>query len=138
MVIVSFMLLVFLLAPLMCFLFEVYTYGVHSLRWMTAVENTLDQLEWQLETVELSETTRHISQETARQVLEAHFEQVAGDPALESWVLESCQFKQLTPPQLEVVLVVRYEPSTAIGLMLAQSGRLQFAVSRIREFPYDR
>lgn len=138
MVIVSFMLLVFLLAPLMCFLFEVYAYGIHSLRWMTAVENTLDQLEWQLETEALSETGRHISQETARQVLETQFHSLTDGSLEESWTLETCRFTEGNPPLLEVDLAVRYEPSTVVGLLLAQSGELQFNISRVREFPYDR
>lgn len=138
MVICSFMILVFLLAPFMCFLFETYTYGVNSLKWTGATENALDSLEWQLQTKALSQTERIIAQEKAKSCLEVYFKKIENKQAGEEWQVEICQFSETQPPKLEIQLQVMYEPTTVVGLLLSESGKLHFGINCVREFPSDR
>lgn len=138
MVILSFMILVFLMAPFMCFLFETYTYGVYSMKWISATENVLDGLEWQLETEALSQTQRVIVQEKAKSYLELYYKKIENKQAGEQWQVEICEFSMTQPPTLEVQLRVMYEPTTVVGLLLSESGKLHFGINCVREFPSDR
>jgi hypothetical protein len=138
MIICSFMILVFLMAPLMCFLFEMYTYGIYSLKWTSATENALDSLEWQLETKALSETERIIVQDKAKSSLQAYYKKIENKQAGEEWQIEICEFSKAQPPTLELQLQVMYEPTTVVGLLLSKSGKLHFGINCVREFPSDR
>lgn len=138
MVLWSFVALIFIFAPLMCFLFETYTYGIYSLRWMTATENALDLLEWELETEALSETSSVISKDKAKVMLNSYFETVKNSESGETWTLEICDYTMAEPPFLEVQIKVEYQPMTMIGALVANSGILQFRINRIRELASDR
>lgn len=138
MVLWSFVALIFIFAPLMCFLFETYTYGLYSLRWMTATENALDLLEWELETEALSETSSVISKERAKIMLNHYFETVGDSESGETWTVESCEYTMAEPPFLEVQIKVEYQPMTMIGALVANSGNLQFKINRTRELANDR
>ena len=138
MVLWSFVALIFVFAPLMCFLFETYTYGVYSLRWMTATENALDLLEWELETEALSETSRVVSKERAKIMLNGCLETLGAPETEESWTVEICEYTMAEPPFLEVQIKVAYKPMTMVGALAANSGYLQFRINRIRELAHDR
>ena len=138
MVLISCMLMLFVLLPLVCFLFEVYIYGVHGVRWMNATENALDALEWELQTPALSQVERRVAVEAYKDVLRVKLNQQVLQAAGERFEIEHLSLVADEPPVLSLKLNVSYIPSTMLGMAVAQSGRLSFVIERERELPCDR
>lgn len=138
MVILSSMLLVFVLLPLICFIFEIYLYGIHSVRWMNSVENALDALEWELQTPALSQVERRLVVNAYEETLQAQLNPTLMESSGESYQIESLTLLAQDPPVLKLKLKVFYLPSTMLGAAVAQAGQLSFVIERERELPWDR
>lgn len=138
MVLASCMLMLLVLLPLVCFLFEVYIYGIHGVRWMNATENALDALEWELQTPALSQVERRVAVDAYRGVLQTQLNPILLAAAGESYQIEALTLSSEVPPVLKVKLKVSYVPSTMVGAAVAQSGKLSFVIERDRELPCDR
>jgi hypothetical protein len=138
MVLWSFMALVLVMMPLICFIFEVYFYGVHSLKWINATDNALDALEWKLETNELSEARERILENQIQADLEAYLRTMKTPTSGEVYQIKVCEFTESTPPCLALQLEVGYDPSTFVGELVATAGKLRFQILRERELPCDR
>ncbi len=137
MVLWSFMVIVFIMMPLICFLFELYIYGLHGLRWGTGVENALDALEWQLQTPALSVVERRMSPESLTTALNSHLNQLRIAETGEVYQIEQLELVGTDPPTLHFRLKVSYEPSTMIGECMATAGRIEMLIEKERELPCD-
>lgn len=137
MVLWSFMAMVFVMIPLICFLFELYIYGLHDLRWGTGVENALDALEWQLQTPALSVVERRMSTEALTTALNSHLSQLSIAETGEVYQIEQLELVGSDPPTLQFRLKVSYLPSTMIGACMATNGRIEMVIETERELPCD-
>ncbi len=138
MVLWSLMLLVFIALPLICAIFEVYTYTLYGVKWSAATENVLDQVEWQMQTESLSECGRDLFLEKTRVMLASEFDALSASNQGEHWNIETLAVIEEDPPQLNIELIVEYDPVTMVGAFISNKDHLEIRLVRQREFPIDR
>lgn len=138
MILLSFMVLVFLAAPLLLSIFEVYSYVMYGAVWSAATENVLDQVQWQMETEALSECERKLLLDNTQGIFSKDFDALIEDPSKMNWTIRRLIYVTSDPPRLEVQIGVKYKPVTMVGVFICQGGWLELELSRRREFPIDR
>lgn len=138
MILLSLMVLIFLAAPLLSGIFEVYCYVMHGAVWSAATENILDQVQWQMETEALSECQRDLLLNETQAIFAKDFDALVEDPLETDWTLKGLTYMAGEPPSLEVRVGVKYKPVTMVGVFISQGGWLELELNRRREFPIDR
>lgn len=138
MILLSFMVLIFLAAPLLSGIFEVYCYVMHGVVWSAATENILDQVQWQMETEALSECERKLLLSATQGVFAKDFDALVEDPSKMNWTLKELTYVAGEPPRLEVRVGIKYKPVTMVGVFISRGGWLELELNRRREFPIDR
>ncbi len=138
MILLSLMVLVFLAAPVLFGVFEVYCYVMHGAEWSAVTENVLDQVQWQMETESLSECERDLLLNQTQDVFAKDFDAMIKDKTEMNWSLKGLTYIESEPPRLEVRVNVKYKPVTMVGVFISQGGWLELELNRRREFPIDR
>lgn len=137
----SFMILIFVWLPIFSFVFEKFVFSAQANKWAAVLDNSLDGLEWQLETDALAQADRQVSISEVRLCLsQPMLELQIQNPEI-VWWFESCQYDTSMTgghPKLSVKLRVSYPAATFLGKTFSSDGRVEMSFDRLREMPYDR
>lgn len=135
------MLLIFLLIPLMLFFFELNTHITYGTASGALVDNLLDQVEWHVETPNLSTADvvfRDDALETnIRNDIEERLGLSQNALRLESVDVLTKANQGLNHATLNVKVVLSYEPNTYLGRLFSGE-RIYLEVHRMRESPIDK
>lgn len=137
----TFLILIFVWMPIFSFVFEKFVYSAQANKWAAVLDNSLDGLEWQLQTDALAQADRQVSLSEVKLCLsQPMLEMQSQNPEI-LWRFDLCQFDKSIPgehPKLLVKLVVFYPAATFLGKVFSSDGRLDLNFDRSRELPYDR
>lgn len=137
----TFLLLIFILIPVFSFVFEKFMYGVQANRWSAALDNSLDSMEWHLQTEGLARTERDLSISQLTLTLSQSLNALQEQNRDSQWQILDCQFESDASgghPRILVKVQVRYPAATFIGRALSSDGKMNLVFDRLRELPYDR
>lgn len=137
----AFMVLIFVWIPIFSFVFEKFVYSVQANKWAAVLDNSLDGLEWQLQTEALAQADRQVSISDVRLSLSQPMVELQTQNSDIRWWFESCQFVNSASgghPKLFVQLEVSYPAVTFLGKVFSSDGRVKLSFERLREVPYDR
>lgn len=139
----TFLLIALLFMPLFSFLFEKFNYSAEANKWAAIMDNSLDALEWQLDTGMLASAQRGVSEEAIALFLKRSIESYSSQKLDQEWTLTSCDYyteaeSETNQPLIRVGLTVKYPPTTYIGQLLTGSDKIQLTLERERELPFDK
>lgn len=139
----TFLMIALLWMPLFSFLFEKFNYSAEANKWAAILDNSLDALEWQLDTGKLSTAERGVSEEAVTLFLNKTIDTYGRQKTGQEWQLISCDYLSesesgTNQPLIRIQMSVKYPPATYVGHMLTGADKILLTLERERELPYDR